>query len=639
MNICARCVILLTLALMLLACQGPAITPTIAPTPEANLTSVRADVLLRAGATGALVPPGETRPLAVGQAIDVNETGRARLRFHNYLIVDVFRGTELQLESMAAPDAPPAYKFKLEGGTLFANVDPATEVVSIESDMAVITALGTKFWMHVRPGKITWAMCKEGKIQITAQGKTVTVPEGYHSWVLPGEPPHEAVPAYRRDVIAVLPSVEDITGGEKTDEDVFLPEEEVTVRRAATDTPTPTGAPPPTNTPTPTRTRRPTNTPTPTSSPPIPLPDLMVMDVGLTEDNRIYCVFENVGEAEVPQGEVWIAVYVNRARISYSMIETPIPVGGVGEVVTGAVEVSGEVLVACLVDAEDDIAEIDEGNNVARRRLEITPPLEVRPDLVVTDISLMEGNEIRCSYQNVGEVEVPEGDVWLDIFVNGERVRHSTVWTPIPAGQGGWFQMAPLDISGSVSVVCVIDAENGVVEANEGNNKLERYLEMEALGCELPPHETFAEIQQELELGCAQDEAHLLVAAWQPFNMGYMIWREDTRQIYVLVETAYVTPIIPPGSWEAYADEWVDGMPEFSCVEAQYQNFPIRRGFGYLWCNESGVRDALGSSRGEEMGDQRFMQSFERGWAMHIGEWEDGIVVLTDDAKWRHYPR
>jgi len=519
----------------------------------------------------------------------------------------------------------------------------------VESDLAVITALGTKFWVYVLPGKITWVMSKENEVHITAQGRTVTVPENHQSWVLPGKAPHEAVTAYRRQAADLLPPLEELTGGEKTDGDVFLPEEEVTGRRAATDTPTPTRTRRPTKTPTPTRiptptgTRRPTKTPTPTRTPtptsprPVRLPDLTVADISLTEDNRIQCAFKNVGEAEVPEGDVRIAIYVNAERVAYSTVYTPIPAGEVGWLQTGPLDISGELDVRCVIDANGNVAESNEGNNELRRSFFITPPPEAMPDLVVTDISVVEGNKIRCTFQNIGEADVPEGTVWIAIYVGGEQVSRSTVYTPIPAGQERWFQTASLDIRGGINVVCLIDADNNVIESNENNNELARYLETS--GCEFPPHEIFVAVQKELELGCALEPDRLVPAAWQPFDKGYMIWRDDTRQIYILVETAYVTPIIPLGSWRAYPDQWQEGMPEISCDEAEYQDYPLVRGFGYLWCNQKEVREALGDSADEEKGTERLLQTFERGWAMHIGEWEDGIVVLTDDEKWEHFPR
>ena len=220
MNTYKRCTLLLVLTLLLTACLP--LPPS--PARQASLTTIRADVLLREGDKGALVPPGEVQPLAVGQTIQINESGRARLRFLNYLLVEVFLDSDLHLESMTAPDAPPAYRFKLEAGTLYAAADAATELVRVESDLAVIVALGTQFWVYVAPGEITWVLCKEGQVQITAQGRTVIVPEGYQAWVVPDESPFGPFPAYRSAVGGLIPPIEELTGGEFDDDDVFVPE-------------------------------------------------------------------------------------------------------------------------------------------------------------------------------------------------------------------------------------------------------------------------------------------------------------------------------------------------------------------------------------------------------------------------------
>ncbi|MBC8450290.1 MAG: tetratricopeptide repeat protein [Chloroflexi bacterium] len=214
--------VLLLLVLTLIACPSPSPTATPTPMPDNHVLCLKTKVYLQHGGTQAQVSQGTTRAFSVGDGVDVDNSGRARLRFLNYLVVEVFRGSGLQFESMAAPDAPPAYKFKLEGGTLYANVDPATKVVTVQSDMATITALGTKFWVHVRPGEITWVVSKENAVRITAQGRTVVVAENQQSWVLPGQAPHEAVPVTRGEVGELIPSLRELTGGETTDEEVFL---------------------------------------------------------------------------------------------------------------------------------------------------------------------------------------------------------------------------------------------------------------------------------------------------------------------------------------------------------------------------------------------------------------------------------
>jgi hypothetical protein len=105
------------------------------------------------------------------------------------------------------------------------------------------------------------------------------------------------------------------------------------------------------------------------------------------------------------------------------------------------------------------------------------------PDFTVTAISLAEGNRIQCNYENAGDADVPEQDVWIEMYAEGTRFSRSNVGggRTFPAGRGGWLQTAaPVGVSGSVSIKCVMDADNDVGEANEGNNELVRALTLVA---------------------------------------------------------------------------------------------------------------------------------------------------------------
>jgi hypothetical protein len=107
------------------------------------------------------------------------------------------------------------------------------------------------------------------------------------------------------------------------------------------------------------------------------------------------------------------------------------------------------------------------------------PQHPASPDLTVTGVSLVEGNRIQCNYENVGDAEVPEQDVWIEITANGTRVTRSNIGVgrTLPAGRGGWLQTAaPAGISGSASVKCTIDAGDDVAETNEANNELAQTL-------------------------------------------------------------------------------------------------------------------------------------------------------------------
>jgi len=74
-------------------------------------------------------------------------------------------------------------------------------------------------------------------------------------------------------------------------------------------------------------------------------------------------------------------------------------------------------------------------------------------------------------------------------------------------------------------------------------------------------------------------------AAYAPFEGGHVVWRSDTREIYVLYHN---------GERETYADTWQEGEPiEIEGTPPQGLQAPVR-GFGKLWAAQPGVREKLG---------------------------------------------
>lgn len=74
-------------------------------------------------------------------------------------------------------------------------------------------------------------------------------------------------------------------------------------------------------------------------------------------------------------------------------------------------------------------------------------------------------------------------------------------------------------------------------------------------------------------------------AAFQPFENGYMVWRSDTRTIYVLHKD---------GRFEEYPDTWVEGRsnPVTDTPPAGYVK--PERGFGEVWGSRPYIRESLG---------------------------------------------
>ena len=82
-------------------------------------------------------------------------------------------------------------------------------------------------------------------------------------------------------------------------------------------------------------------------------------------------------------------------------------------------------------------------------------------------------------------------------------------------------------------------------------------------------------------------------AAYEPFERGHMVWREDTRKIYVLYEN---------GSYESYEDTWQEGDPvNIPGTPSPGLLAPVR-GFGDLYASYPHLQEQLGWATTTEAG-------------------------------------
>jgi hypothetical protein len=132
------------------------------------------------------------------------------------------------------------------------------------------------------------------------------------------------------------------------------------------------------------------------------------------------------------------------------------------------------------------------------------------------------------------------------------------------------------------------------------------------------------------EVGCPiTPGAAAINTAYAPFEGGQMLWRGDTDVLYVLFHD---------GRWLSYPNTWREGDPEFTCGEASNPPTPVR-GFGRVWCEEVGVREALGAVTAAEIGDDASaVQDYVNGTILRapfggvfVFEGEDGMWRLVED--------
>lgn len=125
----------------------------------------------------------------------------------------------------------------------------------------------------------------------------------------------------------------------------------------------------------------------------------------------------------------------------------------------------------------------------------------------------------------------------------------------------------------------------------------------------------------------------------QFFEGGLAYWRNNesapANYIYILFYKDDTDET--QGTWLQFEDLWQEGMPPFSCPEAEANGAAgPQRGFGKVWCEETTVRNGLGSPLGVEQGTNAGFQDFENGtmlWVSRLGY----VYVLYDDGSWERF--
>ena len=132
-----------------------------------------------------------------------------------------------------------------------------------------------------------------------------------------------------------------------------------------------------------------------------------------------------------------------------------------------------------------------------------------------------------------------------------------------------------------------------------------------------------------IRLGCPADEAQSGFMADQPFEQGRMLWREEDQAVFVLYND---------GTWTSYVDLWHEDLAEYSCERSPPANLlQPKRGFGFVWCKEDGVKGGLGWATDEEQGSSHVWQLFGHG-QMISGGTRPIIYALSQDGTFAEYP-
>jgi hypothetical protein len=117
------------------------------------------------------------------------------------------------------------------------------------------------------------------------------------------------------------------------------------------------------------------------------------------------------------------------------------------------------------------------------------------------------------------------------------------------------------------------------------------------------------------------------------FEGGWMIWRGDTRTIYVLFNE---DPLV----WYAFADGWVDGMEPGGGPAPKAGRYLPPRGFGKVWGENPDVQRRLGYAlTPNETGGTIAVQPFERGLMLASNLGPPTVYVFYQNNIFESYPR
>lgn len=139
--------------------------------------------------------------------------------------------------------------------------------------------------------------------------------------------------------------------------------------------------------------------------------------------------------------------------------------------------------------------------------------------------------------------------------------------------------------------------------------------------CATSPPEPFAGPWQsnpaaQEELGCPIGLPQQRLAAYQPFEHGFMIWVEAEDSIYVLANTA-VQQGQATDTWWKLEDTFVESDPtRDDSLVAPPGLIQPERGFGKVWRANGFVREAVGWANAPEQGYDALWLNFERGWML-----------------------
>jgi len=305
---------------------------------------------------------------------------------------------------------------------------------------------------------------------------------------------------------------------------------------------------------------------------------------------------------------------------------------------------------------------------VARQTGYDTPPLPQPEELLSVRQVLP---QFQCDYQGICQRSDDGGKTWKSLDTRGARLDQFVQYALSPgfvqdyivyfltssnlyrfqADTGVWLVCSlpffyQRDYTNSLSALAVASTGDGMHDLFVGSSvgELRRFAAHDLSWAKVEPSPTrpvltptptpctqsvderFAiSAEAAARLGCPLAPAIETWVAWQSFERGTMLWRQDLRLIYVLQQDM---------AWSAHQDTWAEGQPDHDPTlvppAGRYQ--PVR-GFGKVWRDQLGGSKAkIGWATAAERGSTTLIQSFTLGTLL---QGEKGMVyALHTQGAW-----
>ncbi|MEE9277440.1 MAG: CARDB domain-containing protein [Dehalococcoidia bacterium] len=197
------------------------------------------------------------------------------------------------------------------------------------------------------------------------------------------------------------------------------------------------------------------------------LPDLIPLAVRAGADNAIVVTLANQGGAAFSSTIILVSVIrsADGTVLDEATVNLALSIGGEREI-TLPIFLTEALAITVVLDSGGALAESNEANN----EIAVIFQPVARPDLLAQGLELSLDRLVIVRISNVGTVTV-SGEIVVLLLFNGEVVEQ-IAFTGVLDPQG------LLQLSGSVPIVgggelsAIVDPNNTIVEANEGNNTI-----------------------------------------------------------------------------------------------------------------------------------------------------------------------